>query len=87
MTIPTSWTTTCSLLEAAFLRRRADGPGSSVVDALRISYSPDGLRMRRHANRIVALADTCEICIKVPNSGRKSRAAWELDLSPSTCDL
>ncbi|TVU39848.1 hypothetical protein EJB05_13291, partial [Eragrostis curvula] len=74
-------------LEAALLRRAEEGTGSSKVDVLRISYSPDDLRIRRHADRIIALADAREICVKIPNSGRPSRVAWTMQLPPSTRDL
>ncbi|RCV10205.1 hypothetical protein SETIT_2G093700v2 [Setaria italica] len=62
------------------LRRRAQEGSGCTVDALRIAYAVDDRRMRRHADRIIALVDARRIRVTVPYNGRTSRDAWTLAL-------
>ncbi|KAL6639593.1 hypothetical protein ACP70R_023323 [Stipagrostis hirtigluma subsp. patula] len=68
-------------------RRAQEGSGGSKVDALRLAYVADDARMRRHAGRIMALADAREIHIVAPYRGRAVRDAWPLDLPPAARHL
>jgi hypothetical protein len=63
------------------LRRRAQEGSGCTVHALRISYPVDDRRIRRHADRIIALVDARRIrVVNVPFNGRTSRDAWSLPL-------
>ncbi|RCV10844.1 hypothetical protein SETIT_2G141200v2 [Setaria italica] len=69
----------------ALLRRAKEG---SSVDVLRLVYSAGDPRVRRHADRIIALADASDVVLSVPFFGarpsRATAAAWALDVPPST---
>ncbi|CAL5089599.1 unnamed protein product [Urochloa decumbens] len=70
------------------LARRAQDAAASSVDALRLAFAADDPRMRRHAGRIVALADAREIRIYAPyHHGGSTREAWALDLPPAAREL
>jgi hypothetical protein len=59
------------------LARRAQDAAASKVDTLRLTFAVGDLRMRRHADRIVALAGARYIRIHV--GGPDSRAGRDLD--------
>jgi hypothetical protein len=71
------------------LGRRALEPSSSKVDTLRLVSDIDDHRMRRHAARIVALADARVIRFLSPFVVRDAdaRNAWSLDLPPAAREL
>ncbi|CAL5079437.1 unnamed protein product [Urochloa decumbens] len=71
------------------LARRAQDAAESSVDTLRLAFAADDPRMRRHAGRIVALADAREIRIYAPYHHRDgaTREAWALDLPPAAREL
>ncbi|RCV10210.1 hypothetical protein SETIT_2G094100v2 [Setaria italica] len=75
-----------SILAARFaLARRAEDTSASSVDTLRLAFAVGDLRMRRHADRIVALADARDI--RIHGGGPVRDAAWTLDLPPLARDL
>ncbi|KAK3126735.1 hypothetical protein QOZ80_7AG0561550 [Eleusine coracana subsp. coracana] len=65
------------------LGRRAHDGSASKVDTLRLAFSADDPRMRRHAGRIIALADAPQIHVHSPYGGHAVREAWVLDLPPA----
>ncbi|CAL4929440.1 unnamed protein product [Urochloa decumbens] len=70
----------------ALLRRARDG---TAVDVLQLDYSAGDPRIRRHADRIIALADASEVVLSVPYPffdarPRPAAATWALDVPPST---
>ncbi|CAD6341795.1 unnamed protein product [Miscanthus lutarioriparius] len=71
------------------LGRRALEASSSKVDTLRLVSDIDDRRMRRHAARIVALADARVIRFLSPfaASDADARNAWSLDLPPAAREL
>ncbi|PUZ69032.1 hypothetical protein GQ55_2G076200 [Panicum hallii var. hallii] len=76
------------LVARVALGRRAQDASASRVDALRLAFGADDPRMRRHAARIVALADARDIHIRAPYRDREGPArdaadAWTLDLPPA----
>ncbi|KAL6595089.1 hypothetical protein ACP70R_048192 [Stipagrostis hirtigluma subsp. patula] len=71
----------------AALRRRTQEVPRSKVDALSLGYIVDDLRMRGHADRIIALADASKLCVMVPDGGAASRNVWTLELPPAARHL
>ena len=74
------------------LGRRALEPSSSKVDTLRLVSDIDDPRMRRHAARIIALADARVIRFLAPAplvvlDADTRRNAWSLDLPPAARKL
>ena len=71
------------------LGRRALEASSSKVDTLRLVSDIDDPRMRRHAARIIALADARVIRFLAPFvvRGADERNAWTLDLPPAAREL
>ncbi|CAL5083649.1 unnamed protein product [Urochloa decumbens] len=71
----------------ALLRRARDREGTAV-DVLKLDYSTGDPRIRRHADRIIALADASKVVISVDYPfdarPRPAAAAWALDVPPST---
>ncbi|CAN6165692.1 unnamed protein product [Urochloa humidicola] len=74
-------------LRVALSRRAQDGAASKVdalvLDDYSVSRSP---RMRRHADRIIALADARRIRVAVAHAGlglKPERVSWALDLPPA----
>ncbi|CAN6285443.1 unnamed protein product [Urochloa humidicola] len=71
----------------ALLRRAREG---TAVDVLKLDYSAGDPRIRRHADRIIALADASEVVLSVlypffaPQPLPAAPAAWALDVPPST---
>ncbi|TVU39929.1 hypothetical protein EJB05_13373, partial [Eragrostis curvula] len=65
------------------LARRAQDASASKVDTLKLAYFAHDLRMRRHADRIIALADAREIHIQSPYPGHEVRNAWTVYLPPA----
>ncbi|TVU39864.1 hypothetical protein EJB05_13307, partial [Eragrostis curvula] len=65
------------------LRRRAQDASASKVDTLKLVYFADDLDMRRHADRIIALADAREIHIRSVHPGHEVRDAWTVHLPPA----
>ncbi|TVU39891.1 hypothetical protein EJB05_13335, partial [Eragrostis curvula] len=71
-----------SILSAcATLGRRAQDVSASKVDTLRLACATDNVRMRHHADRIVALADAREIHIDADQASDDDHA-WTLHLHP-----
>ncbi|PAN10247.1 LOW QUALITY PROTEIN: hypothetical protein PAHAL_2G081200 [Panicum hallii] len=66
------------LVARVALGRRAQDASASRVDALRLAFGADDPRMRRHAARIVALAD---------GPALDAADVWTLDLPPAARDL
>ncbi|TVU39863.1 hypothetical protein EJB05_13306, partial [Eragrostis curvula] len=69
------------------LRRRAQDASASKVDTLKVAFFAADLDMRRHADRIISLADAREIHIQVPYSGHEVRDAWTVQLPPAARHL
>lgn len=62
------------------LARRAEDASASKVDSLRLAYVVDDRRMRRHADRIIALAAARDIRVEAPYREGPVWDAWALNL-------
>ncbi|KAJ1288712.1 hypothetical protein BS78_02G109400 [Paspalum vaginatum] len=74
------------------LSRRAQDASAPKVESLSLTYVIDDRlvadrRMRRHADRIIALANAHDIRIQAAHSERFVQDAWTLDLSPAARHL
>ncbi|KAJ1288710.1 hypothetical protein BS78_02G109200 [Paspalum vaginatum] len=69
------------------LSRRARDASASRVETLRLAYAFADGRMRRHAHRIIALADARDIRIESGHVDQLVQDAWTLDLPPAARDL
>ncbi|KAL6638991.1 hypothetical protein ACP70R_022721 [Stipagrostis hirtigluma subsp. patula] len=69
------------------LGRRAEDAHGSKVDTLDLRYFVDCARLRRHADRIIALADARKVRVTIPSGGHAWQNAWTLDLPPAARKL
>lgn len=80
-------------VRVALVRRAQEGGAGCKVETFRLSYSAGDPSVKRHADRLIALADAPKIRLYVPYGGGGRRvpnsqvadtgAAWTVDLPPA----